>query len=149
MHVGHAMRDLLKALQTDTYRLLKSSSQVIWLLQLISLNSHNLPEGESTGPSSYACLCPCAVIWVMGLRVLLPGSYWGRGDFLAPVGYLGLVGVMSRADHGAGGGRDAPRANGARARLAAWQTLLLKPRRLAYTTRTPLGVRGHWNCWTT
>lgn len=73
-------------------------------------------------------------------------------SFLAAVGYLRLVWVVSGANHRTGGGRDAARADGTGARLAAGQTLLLEPRPFAYATGTPPRVccpRNRRTTWET
>lgn len=107
----------------------------------------------------------CAVIWC-NVRTL--PSWWGikrnglvtlddsghtayrRGvDFLAAVRYLSFIWVVSGANHRTRGSWDASGANGIGARLADWQSLLLKPRPFSYATGTPPRVCWPWNCWTT
>lgn len=69
--------------------------------------------------------------------------------FLAPVWYFCLIWIVSRANHGARGGRDATGAGSIGARLADWQPFLLKSCPFPCTTGTPLGVCRSWNSWTT
>lgn len=95
---------------------------------------------------------PVALIRDLMSQIVYTGwfnTYCGWVNFLAPVGYLGLIWVMSGANHGTRGGWDATGPNGIGARLADWHSLLFKPRPFAYTTGTPFGVRRPWNCWTT
>lgn len=77
-------------------------------------------------------------------------SYRSWVNVLSPVRYLGLIWVVSRANHRTGGGRDAAGANGRGARLADRQPLLFQPHPVANAARTPLGVcrpRNPWPTW--
>lgn len=75
--------------------------------------------------------------------------YCGCVHVLSAVGYLRLIGVVSRANHRTGGGRDVSGSDGAGARFADRQPLLFKSNTFTDTTGTPLGMRGGGNPRTT